>query len=82
VSQEWLHRLLDTANRTECNLEGDTKFVVAPVEHPPLVEELLPHPWTVGDGWTFSQPDQKQDDGRWKLYVYDALAPRPTLTVE
>lgn len=72
VDGSWFRDLLDVAAKTEINIEEG--WVLCPVDHPPLVEELLPHPWTVGDNWTCSRPEQKQADGRWKLGVYDQKA--------
>jgi hypothetical protein len=73
VDERWFRDLIDVANRTE--VDPEKRFVICPVEHPTLVEELLPGRLTVGDNWTCSQPDQKLPDGRWKLFLMDAMLP-------
>lgn len=51
-------------------LRSDPPFVVCDVHDPIRVEDALSlFGFTVGDNWTFSSPEQEQDDGRWKLFV-------------
>lgn len=54
----------------EFHLDAAPPFIICPVDDPAAVEaELTPLDLTVGDGWWASDPNQKQPDGRWKLYV-------------
>ncbi len=55
--------------KIELHMDARPPYVIAPVDDPVAVEAALPADRTIGDGWWSSSPDQKQIDGRWKLYL-------------
>ena len=52
--------------------DDENPHIICPVDDPAAVEqEINADGWQVGNGWWASSPEQKQPDGRWKLYVHD-----------
>jgi len=53
----------------------EAPYVIAPVDDMGRVEDAMPEGWCVGHSWWNSRPEDKQADGRWKLFLHLTASP-------